>query len=131
MYLILSLIVLFVTSFLIDVIVSGEYRRNRYNHHTSIPLSFVSVFSGVFLLTMLLFLPLLRYVSKLDVEKYKSKQITITEQRASGLAEYERATLIKEIIDSNAWLAGVKTNKNRKLINWYYVDEVLDLEPIK
>ena len=69
--------------------------------------------------------------TRADIKEFESAKLTIQQQRENKLSEYERATLTKEIVDKNQWLAKEQFWAKSLWLNWYYNPEILYITPIK
>lgn len=85
----------------------------------------------LFTIIALIMLPIIRFSTSEQIQEFKSKQVTIEQQRNDNLSELERATISREIIDDNAWLSNYKYEASNKWISIYYNQEGLELEPLK
>ena len=87
----------------------------------------------------LIALPLSRYNTKVNIEEFEARRTSYIEQRelltdsAYHIAPFigEQMSISKMVIDDNQWLARKQGAAKRKWFNWYYVPEILDVEPIK
>lgn len=66
-----------------------------------------------------------------DISEFEAARVTIQQQRDNKLSEYERATLTKEIVDKNQWLAKNQFWAKNIWLNWYYDKKILDIKPIE
>ena len=69
--------------------------------------------------------------TRANIKEFQSAKLTIQQQRENKLSEYERATLTKEIVDKNQWLAKEQFWAKSLWLNWYYDPEILYITPIK
>lgn len=66
-----------------------------------------------------------------DIQRFEAVRLTITQQRDNKLTELERATITKEIIDNNAWLAKEQFWAKNSWLNWYYDKQIINIKPIE
>ena len=71
-----------------------------------------------------------RYQTKASIVKFESFRETLEKQRADNPNLLERATIAKEIIDHNGWLAEEKFYNNGPFDIWIH-DDIKNVEPIK
>lgn len=66
-----------------------------------------------------------------EIRSFEAVRLTITQQRNNKLTELERATITKEIIDNNAWLAKEQFWAKNSWLNWYYDKKIINIKPIE
>lgn len=126
MYLILTLIGVTIGFFLIGCVI--DHYATYYDGGVAYAIAAVSL---VIALIALICIPIIRFATSEQIQKFKSKQTTIEQQRNVNSSELERATISREIIDYNAELSNYKYEASNKWISIYYNQEGLDLEPLK
>ncbi|MFT8350061.1 hypothetical protein [Clostridium saccharoperbutylacetonicum] len=126
MYLLLTLIGLTIVFFLI-----GYAINNLTLYHEGTWAYCISAMILIAALIALICLPISRFSTSEQIQEFKSKQITIEQQRNGNASELEKATISREIIDYNAELSNYKYEASNKWISIYYNQEGLDLELLK
>lgn len=89
---------------------------------------------GVFwIICILLIIPVALQDNNANIESFKSIQATLSEARLnSNISEFELATIQKEVINSNQWLARQKVFANLPIFGMYYhTKKINNLEAIK
>ena len=89
-----------------------------------------AIICGVLLFIVALVLPV-RYFSAVgEIERFKAVEATVQSARENPDSFIERASLTRDIVQSNKWLAGMKF-WNNTIFDGFYPDTVEDLEPIR
>lgn len=86
----------------------------------------------ILVLVVCLILPISRMEVQADIRAFRSVGLSLETARANpDISEFELAAIQQEVIDANRWLAKAKYLVENPLINWFWVKDVIDLEPIK
>ena len=65
------------------------------------------------------------------LEFYSVERSLETARENSDISEFELAAIQQEIVCTNRWLAKAQYWAVHPLTNWFWVQDVMDLEPIK
>lgn len=94
-------------------------------------LDFPAILIYCITIIIIILIPVCRYYSTGRVIEYKTRQITIQQQRNANISELERVELTKEILSDNVWLRDCQYDINSKWLDIYYDKEILELKPIE
>jgi hypothetical protein len=84
---------------------------------------------SLFVIGCLIFNPI---ITQAEMKKFESVGITLDSARQNTqVSRLELATIQKEVIDANKWLANCQFWTKSKLTNWFWPKEILELESIK
>jgi len=87
---------------------------------------------GTVLVLVLMLLPLIRAGSAADVSGFNAVRQTLEVARASSdVSELELAAIQQKVVEQNRLLATAQYWARNPLTNWFYVREILELEPIQ
>ena len=86
-----------------------------------------------FLAVFLIAVPVSLLDNNAHIESFKSVQLTLLNARLNqGISEFELATIQKEVVDCNQWLAKQRVYANQWMWEWYYqTKKINELEIIK
>ena len=103
----------------------------KYDWETDIGALIAVILIGVWFLINTICLFTSPASTRSDISEFEAARVTIQQQRDNKLSEYERATLTKEIVDKNQWLAKNQFWAKNVWLNWYYDKKILDIKPIE
>ena len=89
------------------------------------------VFGIIFAFTLIPVFPQ-RSAIRAEILKFKSVQTTLETARQNPvISELELAAIQQKVVESNEWLVCAQYWAKHPLVNWFWVQDVYDLEPIK
>lgn len=103
----------------------------KYDWGTDLGAIVVVVLFGIWFVVNIICLFTCPAVTRSDISEFEAARITIQQQRENKLSEYERATLTKEIVDKNQWLAKEQFWAKSIWLNWYYDKKINNVKPIQ
>lgn len=101
----------------------------RYDVLTPV-LAGIAVITGIVSICMWIGIPVCRNESARNIQALEATRQTVNKSRKTEIDPLERATLTREVIEWNAWLAKEKFD-NTHLWDAYVVDEIMEVQPIE
>jgi len=87
---------------------------------------------GIILVIALVSLPFVRASTTADVLGFNAVKQTLELARVNpDISEWELAAIQQKVVEQNRLLARAQYWATHPLTNWFYVPEILELEPIK
>ena len=86
----------------------------------------------VFVVVTLVILPVSQMEVRAHIQEFHSVGLSLEAARVNpDISQLELAAIQREVIDRNRWLAKAKYLAVNPLVNWFWVKDVLELEPIR
>ena len=114
------------------ILISSIWLRESVKHNgdSEIGPIFCTVLFGMLFVINIIWLSIYPNIIRSEIIRFEAARTTIVDQRGNA-SEYERATITKEIVGKNQWLAENQFWAKNAWVNWFYPKEILEIKPIK